>query len=71
MHEMGHAIGLDHTEGTSDIMFTYTSEITEPSENDLSELKRVCAENVSLDRYKRNIDYLKQMFVENKTTIAS
>jgi len=71
MHEMGHAIGLDHTEGTSDIMFTYTSEITEPSENDLSELKRVCAENVLLDRYKRNIDYLKQMFVENKTTIAS
>lgn len=71
MHEMGHAIGIDHTESDSDIMFSYTSGITSPSSNDLLELRTVCAENVILERYRRNILYIKQMLIKEETEIIN
>lgn len=71
MHEMGHAIGIDHTESDLDIMFSYTSGITEPSASDLSELRTVCSQNVILERYRRNIEYIKQMLIKEETAVVS
>lgn len=71
MHEMGHSLGLDHTENEGDIMFSYTSDLTEPSETDLSNLRLICAENVILNRYKTNIQYIRQMLLEKKTSASS
>lgn len=71
MHEMGHSLGLDHTENEGDIMFSYTSDLTEPSETDLSNLRLICAENVILQRYRTNIEYIRQMLLEKKTSASS
>jgi len=71
MHEMGHSLGLDHTENEGDIMFSYTSDLTEPSETDLSNLRLICAENVILERYRTNIQYIRQMLLEKKTSASS
>ena len=71
MHEMGHSLGLDHTENEGDIMFSYTSDLTEPSETDLSNLRLICAENVILQRYRTNIEYIRQMLLEKKASTSS
>lgn len=71
MHEMGHSLGLDHTEEERDIMFSYTSRETTPSETDLSNLRLICAENVILERYRTNIEYLKELFIKKNTSTSS
>ena len=42
-HELGHALGMDHTTGADDIMYYLNQYDTlEPTSNDLAELKSVC-----------------------------
>lgn len=71
MHEMGHALGIEHTDNDTDIMFSYTSGITTPSESDLSELRFVCSQNIILERYRRNIEYIKQMLIKDEVSVVA
>ncbi len=43
-HEMGHALGLDHTSDPASLMFSYASESTVISSQDRMALQKVCAE---------------------------
>lgn len=41
-HELGHAIGIDHIQDSNSLMYEYTTEIVELSEQDISELNTIC-----------------------------
>ncbi|HYK08956.1 MAG TPA: matrixin family metalloprotease, partial [Candidatus Eisenbacteria bacterium] len=41
-HEFGHALGMMHVEGESSIMYKYTSDSLDVTNNDLKELAYVC-----------------------------
>lgn len=58
-HELGHALSLQHVEGTSSIMYYLIggqpSELV-PSSNDLAEFNRVCGSMTVLDRMKLSFE---------------
>lgn len=41
-HELGHALGIDHTLDKASIMYPYTTKVVEPSQEDIDALKKVC-----------------------------
>ncbi len=41
-HEFGHARGLDHIDNPKAIMFPKTTQVIEPSDEDLSQLREIC-----------------------------
>jgi len=41
-HELGHALGIDHTLDKNSIMYPYTTKIIEPSQADIDALQKVC-----------------------------
>ncbi|MBI4038232.1 matrixin family metalloprotease [Candidatus Daviesbacteria bacterium] len=41
-HEFGHVLGLQHLSSKSDIMYAFSTKVTQPSENDLLALKNIC-----------------------------
>lgn len=47
-HEMGHALGMNHVESKKSIMYDSTNNQITPSQDDLTELKKICAIEPSL-----------------------
>lgn len=61
-HELGHALGLDHTSDLTSIMHRLTNENIVPKADDVSELKKVCLRrNVFEIIYKQFIDRLSRL----------
>jgi hypothetical protein len=59
-HEMGHALGLDHTNGSRDIMYIYSTSAIIPAENDVRQITKYCQkQNIFIVLYSRILEKLK------------
>ena len=57
-HEMGHALGLDHIDNPSAIMFSRTNSITVPSQDDLAALTELCKQRSVVEPVKDRLSIL-------------
>ncbi len=63
-HELGHSLGIDHNQNPSSIMYPYTTDNINLSQDDLSSLKMVCAPHSVAE-----IEYSKLVFLVRKFSL--
>lgn len=67
-HEMGHALGLNHTESEQSIMYPYTNEILQPDAQETNELQLYCGQKnweIVLARIKASLARLFARFLRD------
>ncbi len=68
-HEMGHAIGMPHTTTQDSIMYPKTTDVTEPSAEDITALAEVCRKRNIVETLGNNLSLLASDLRELAATV--